>query len=300
MTLLLGIDGGGTSTRALLAAADGTVLGVGLAGPSNYQAIGFEAATAAILNAVRAAFQQADLSPVPVHAICLGLAGVGRPEDAALFSAWAVDARLAQLTRVVNDAELVLAAGAIDGWGLALIAGTGSICLGMGPDGRRVRVGGWGYILGDQGSGYDLAVRALRLATLTADGRATAHGLLALALEHWGLREPTELIHQVYRTGLAREGIAALSRHILALAASGDAAALTLRAAVAADLAALVDATAAQLAATRPPLALAGGLTGDPGLRADLSAALTVPLHSIERIKEPARGALKIAQTLVE
>src|SRR4029453_12414402 len=83
-----------------------------------------------------------------------------------------------------------LAAGAPEGWGVALIAGTGSFCWGRDAAGRSARVGGWGFLLGDEGSGYDLAVQALRLATQTADGRAEAHAILRAILDHWGPRLP--------------------------------------------------------------------------------------------------------------
>src|SRR5262245_1022502 len=224
--LLLGIDGGGSTTRALLANRSGALLGAGAAGPGNYQATGFDTATRAIQSAIDAAFRDAGIAAAgPVAALCLGLAGAGRPEDRARFEAWAARQALARRCVVVSDAELVLPAGTLAGWGVALICGTGSVAWGRAPDGRSARAGGWGYVLGDEGSGYDIALRALRLATQTADGRAAAPALLQAALDHWGLQEPEQLIGQVYRTETTRAEIAALARRIVTLADAGEPAA---------------------------------------------------------------------------
>ncbi|HET9221200.1 MAG TPA: BadF/BadG/BcrA/BcrD ATPase family protein, partial [Roseiflexaceae bacterium] len=154
--LLLGVDGGGSGTRALLADRSGAILGAGAAGPSNHQAIGLEAAAQAIQSAIDMAFRDARVERSrPVAAICLGLAGAGRPEDRLRFEAWATRQNIARRCAVASDAELVLTAGTPDGWGVALICGTGSIAWGRAPDGRSARAGGWGYLLGDEGSGYD-------------------------------------------------------------------------------------------------------------------------------------------------
>ena len=95
--LLLGVDGGGSGTRALLADCSGAILGAGVAGPSNHQAIGFDAATHAIQSAIDMAFRDARVERSrPVAAICLGLAGAGRPEDRLQFEAWAAQQDIAR------------------------------------------------------------------------------------------------------------------------------------------------------------------------------------------------------------
>src|SRR6185295_10039559 len=105
----------------------------------------------------------------------------------------------------------------------ALISGTGSVCLGRACDGRSARAGGWGPLLGDEGSGYDIAVRSLRLATQAADGRAEAPALLDAVLRHWALADPVALIHYVHDPSRTAAQVASLATVALSLAAGGDA-----------------------------------------------------------------------------
>ena len=298
--LFLGVDGGGSKTRALLTDAAGAVLGTGSAGSSNYQAVGFEAAITAIEQAVATAFHDAGRAG-PAAAACLGLAGAGRPDDRARFEAWTARANFAQRCTIVGDAELVLAAGTPEGWGVALICGTGSIGYARATDGRSARAGGWGYVLGDEGSGYDIARHALRLATQTADGRAIAPTILQAALEHWGLSEPQQLVQQIYRSGMAAADIATLAQRIAALCEAGDAHAAAIVDEAAQELARIGLAAARQLGLQRPPLALAGGLFGaSPRLREGIAARAGNALGPFVYVAEPAQGALVIARRMTE
>jgi N-acetylglucosamine kinase-like BadF-type ATPase len=302
MYLLLGIDGGGTHTSALLATGAGQVIGRGAAPGSNARAVGMAAAAAAIRAATAEALAAAGLpADTPLAAACLGIAGVGRPEHRAEMQEWAESVHLAQRCLVVTDVEPVLAAGTPDGWGVALISGTGSCCFARSPDGQTLQVGGWGYLLGDEGSGYDLALRALRLATQTADGRAAAHALLAAVLAEWDLTEPTDLVAQVYERGLTRPELAALTRPVLALADAGDADALGLIDQAAVDLALLAVTAARRLELADPPLALAGGLLrASADLRLRLADRLGAGWGPTTLVAHPAQGTLILAQRLLE
>lgn len=296
--LILGIDGGGSKTRALVADRDGAVLGVGVAASSNYQSVGFESAVAALEAAMNAALRAAGY-PLAMRftSICLGLAGVDRDEDRRRFEAWIAARGLAERWAVVNDAELVLAAGTPEGWGVALICGTGSICFGKGRDGRRARAGGWGYLLGDEGSGYDIAVRALRLATQTADGRADARALLQTILAAWSLDDPTQLISVVYRPETTRATIADLARHVIALAATGDPHAAAVIADAACELGRLIAAVVRHLDLESPPVAIGGGLIGaHPTLQQLVLERAGIPLGPLCYVADPAQGALVIAK----
>src|SRR5579883_899723 len=175
--LLLGIDGGGTRTIVLLAtrrASDWKVLGRGEAGPSNRQAVGTPAALAALDEATDRAFAASGRPRSAVHAACLGLAGAGRPVDQEIVREWATRANLAAEVQVIEDAALLLAAGTPAGWGVAVVAGTGSMAYARDAAGRTARSGGWGPLLGDEGSGYAIALAGLRAAAGSADGRAVA------------------------------------------------------------------------------------------------------------------------------
>lgn len=300
--LILGIDGGGSKTRALVADRAGTIRGVGTAGTSNYQSVGFAAATTTLREAIAAALRQAHLDPrVPIAAACFGLAGVGRPADHALFQNWLDDYPIARHHLVVNDAELVLAAGTPHGWGVALICGTGSICFGKAPNGETARTGGWGYLLGDEGSGYAIALHALRLATQTVDGRAAANTILSTVLRHWRLGQPDQLVSYIYRPEVSRAEIATLAACMIELADAGDRDACGILDAAAKELAKLVAAVVRRLNLVEPPVALAGGLLGASSwLRARLVQHTDVPLGQVTYVDDPAEGALVLARRLLD
>jgi N-acetylmuramic acid 6-phosphate etherase len=302
MQLLLGIDGGGSRTRAAIADASGAVLGKGQAGSSNHQSVGFAAATQALHAAIDAACRDAGLdSQTHFDAACFGLAGAGRIDDQARFTAWAAEYGIATNIRCVSDAEIILAAGTPEQWGVALISGTGSLCLARAPDGASLRVGGWGYLLGDEGSGYDLAVRALRMAAQTADGRAAAYTLLAAVLEHWGLDQPPQLIGYVYRAEMTRAAIAEVGQLVVKLAEAGDAHAVGLLQRAAGELADMLTVTVRRLGIASPPVALAGGLFATSMLlRAALLSRVHTPLGPVTYVDEPVLGAIRLARSILQ
>jgi N-acetylmuramic acid 6-phosphate etherase len=299
--LLLGIDGGGSHTVALLADTNGTVLGRGEAGPSNVQAVGTDRGLAAINEAMAMAFAAAGRSREPAAAAWLGLAGADRPEEQRLIVDWARRAGLAEHVEVSGDARLLLAAGTPEGWGVAVVAGTGSIAFGRAPDDRTSRSGGWGYVLGDEGSAYALSVAALHAVARAADGRGPATALTERFLAHLGLTQPSDLIGAVYRSGRDRAALAALAPLVLAAAEAGDSVADALVEEGAWELAEAVVAAARPLGLERGPLpvALTGGLLLESeGYRRRLLHALAeleVRAEPVTLVREPAEGAVRLA-----
>jgi N-acetylmuramic acid 6-phosphate etherase len=297
--LYLGIDGGGTHTVALLAKASGDIVARGTAGPSNRQAVGTERALAALDDAVSAAFHAAGLPRGPATSACLGLAGADRPDDQAVLRVWAERVQLAARVEVTSDAAILLAAGTPHGWGLVLIAGTGSIAFGRTADGRRARAGGWGHLLGDEGSAYALALHALQAIVRTADGRGPATRLTERFLSHWGLTQPQDLIAAVYRSGRDRANFAALAPLVIETAENDPVAAEIVEQG-ARELAQAGAAVTHHLEWDGPiPIALAGGLLlGNDGYQARIMTALRtlgVQPSSVARVEEPAHGAVKLA-----
>src|SRR5262245_12292714 len=193
--LFLGIDGGGTKTLAVVVDADGRERGRGAASGANLRAVGIEQAMTSLWTAATAAAEQAGAS-LPVARAWMGLAGVDRPADQQLLLPRLAPcfARAVQLT---NDAELVLSA-LEHAVGVAVISGTGSIVLGRDPAGMTARVGGWGHLLGDEGSGYDIGRAALQAAVQAADGRGRPTTLLHQLLERCGLRSAEDILGWVY------------------------------------------------------------------------------------------------------
>jgi N-acetylmuramic acid 6-phosphate etherase len=302
--LYLGVDGGGSHTVALLASAADSgrwaVLGRGEAGPSNRQAVGDERAFGALGEAVAEAFATAGLPRGPVAAACLGLAGAGRAEDRELVRAWARRADLAREVEVTTDAAILLAAGTPDGWGLALVAGTGSIAFGRAADGRSARAGGWGYLLGDEGSGYALALAGLRAVARAADGRGPATALTERLLGKLGLQRPPELVAALYGGAWDRTSLAALAPLVVE-AAKGDEVAASVVAEAARELAQTAAAVVHALGWTgRPfPLALAGGalIAGERYRDRVLQElrALGAKPDPVTLVHEPAEGAVRLA-----
>jgi N-acetylmuramic acid 6-phosphate etherase len=300
--LVLGIDGGGSHTVALLAAGTSdkwTILGRGTAGPSNRQAVGQERTLAALDEAINAAFAAAGLARCPVASACLGLAGADRADDQCMIREWAQRVRLADRVEVTSDASILLAAGTPQGWGLALIAGTGSIAFGRSADGRGARAGGWGYLLGDEGSAYALVMAGLQAVVRAADGRGPATRLSEHFLSRLGLNQPQELVAAVYRSGRDRADFAALAPLVLELAETDEVAGELVEQ-QARELARAGQAVMRQLGMEGPiPLALAGGLLmGSKVYRQRVLHALTtfgVQPNPIDHVEEPARGAIALA-----
>ncbi len=220
---LLGIDGGGTVTTAWVADRDGTVLGRGRSGPSNIKAVGPEAAGTALDASIRAAFADAGAEVGPVDVSCFGLAGFDRLEDRAWLERWASGSFWARRLVLVNDGDLVVAAGTPDGWGVGVIAGTGSIAVGLGPDGRKGRAGGWGHVFGDEGSGYGVAVAALRLLARREDGRDPPRGPADPLAQHicrsLGIVDVRDLVRTIYGAGFDRARVAGLASAVVAASA---------------------------------------------------------------------------------
>jgi len=303
---ILGVDGGGTQTTALLArlqpAGNGwEIVGRGTAGSSNLRAVGVSAALTALDGAIREALAAAGVSGMTVRAACFGLAGAGRSAEQRLVQDWAEQRLGTSAVEVVEDAVLPLAAGTPEGWGLAVIAGTGSMAFAQNAAGQTARSGGWGWLLGDEGSGYALVQAALRAVLRAADGRAPATLLTERLLAACGLTQPEELVEYVYHRA-DRATLAALAPVVLECA-SRDAVADRLVQEGAAELAAVAATAAARVALPAAvPLALAGGLFLGSRLYRDrflhALAERGYQAHPLTRVSEPALGALRRAYRL--
>lgn len=269
MPLFGGVDGGGSKTLAVVVDHTGREVGRGTAGTTNYQVImsqGHDPESAAILVAerVKAALLAALPEAGQTLTACFGgFAGANRSQDFVSLKAALADTRLCPPDKweLVNDAQLILY-GLPNGIGLGLIAGTGSIAVGRDDRGNLARAGGWGYLFGDEGSGYNIGVAALRAASQAADGRTNQTKLLPLILEAWQLDSPERLIRAVYSlTDGRNQKIAQLSGLVFAAAREGDLSALEITRQASLELAKTVYAVHQKLNFEETPaLALGGGL----------------------------------------
>lgn len=302
---LLGIDGGGTTTEAWFADVGCRVLGRGTAGPSNAKAVGLDAARDALDTAIRGAFQAAGLAPMPADVVCLGLAGFDRPDDRKTLARWANEACWARQVVIVNDGDLVVAAGTPEGWGVGVIAGTGSIAVGRAKDGRTARAGGWGHLIGDEGSAYNVVLNALRLVARQTDGRAPrapGHGCFGQRIcAALGVTEPSQIVTTIYARDFDRARIASLAPQVLRACAEDSNASEQLLVPAGVALAEMVAAAARSLGWSSGilPLAVAGGFL----LAATVvqQAMIDQLIHqgyqvAVTSVTDPVRGAVVLAE----
>lgn len=314
--LLLSIDGGGTSTTAWLGDTEGRVLGRGKAGPSNRKSVGDDAAFGAIQGAVRSAFRDAGCEPEAIDSACFGIAGCDHPADQERILDWAVASRIARRLVVINDAELLLAAGTPEAIGIAVIAGTGSIAVGRSPSGRFARAGGWGHLFGDEGSAYGVALAGLRLVARRADGRQATrrrlHGtgmsaddldaLSARFMLAYRVQQAAELVTAVYGEPFDRARLAALATIVLECADDDPEVLTEILEPAGRDLAECVLAVARSLDWREPvlPLALGGSfLVATRSVRETLVRSVEAcgGFHvEVALVEEPAAGGLLLAR----
>ena len=290
-TVYAGIDGGGTKTTFVLVDAEGTEVGRQTTTTSNAAVIGHDAAGAVLRQGLEQALAEAQSD---LGGAWFGLSGGDRPEDHRRLRPHVE--HLTPTIRMSNDAELVLAA-LPNGIGLVVVAGTGSIAFGHGEDGVRVRSGGWGQILGDEGSGYDLARQMLMAFTAQVDDRGPATACFDRIMDQLQLDEPFQLIQWVYARERTKGEIAALSSIVLMSADEGDVVASNIVSASARELARTALAAARRLGLPTPmPLALTGGLlTGSERFRRDFLAAFeeAFPKLDIRLVTDPALTAAR-------
>ncbi|MBN9119197.1 MAG: BadF/BadG/BcrA/BcrD type ATPase [Planctomycetes bacterium] len=305
-SFVIGIDGGASHTVAVLAdARTGAELGRGDGGPSNIQAVGAASALRELNAAVAGAFRAANVARVPVAAAALGLAGVDRAEGLDVIRGWADLVQLAHKHTIANDATLLFAAGTPEGWGLAIVAGTGSIAFTLDCEGRDARAGGWGYLLGDEGSAFRAGLLGLRAACRAADNIGAPTALLPALLKELGSSDPRDFIPAVYRGKWDKAAIARLAPVVLGVAASGDRTAAAIAESEARELAQTAAGAVAAGGLPRDgvPLALTGGMVVENApfrerfLR-ELRACGVTP-GPVGLVEEPVVGAVVLARKLL-
>lgn len=295
---VLGIDAGGTKTVCQLADGDGVVLAEARRGGANLQATGELEVEKILHEVMEEALGDHDVIPA---AICLGIAGVDRPEDAGVVRG--IMRRIGYKAKclVVNDALVALEAGAPDQPGVVVIAGTGSISYGRNARNQAARAGGWGYVLGDEGSGYWIGRAALRAVLREADRRGEATGLTGLLLEHYGVTQAQDLIHQVYAATLRPAAIASLAQLVMKAFTQGDHAAIGILRGAADQLEsfALSVARRLEMVGSEFPFVLSGGMfRAVPWLEEELSRRLPLASPRSRTLLldvEPACGAVRLA-----
>ena len=256
MRLFLGVDGGQSGTTAVIGDETGRILGTGEAGPCNHAAAGEGRAKLerAIAGSVGAACAQAglDAAAVRFEAACFGMSG-GPDDKREILAATLRVERL-----VVTDDAVIALAGAIGtGQGIITIAGTGSIAFGRNPAGRTARAGGWGYIFGDEGGGFDIARQAARAVLRLEEGWGPPTVLRETLLGATGSENANQMLHRFYTGEWPRSRVATLARLVDGAAVEKDAVARAILRGAAQQLAMLAGAVREELWAPGAELEIA-------------------------------------------
>ncbi|HZT33983.1 MAG TPA: BadF/BadG/BcrA/BcrD ATPase family protein [Bryobacteraceae bacterium] len=261
--LFLGVDGGQSSTTALIGDEAGQVLGAGVGGPCNHvgPAEARRKFTAAMEECVGAACAQAGLDRRTVRfaVACFGMSGGPADKEGILAEILPANRLI-----VTTDAVIALSGATAGEPGIITISGTGSIAFGRNAAGRTARVGGWGHIFGDEGSGFDIARQALRAALRMEEGWGADTALRGLLLAETGAADANDMLHLFYTEAWPRSRVARLATLVDQAARAADTVALELLHNAAQQLAVFTASVRRQLFQPGEPVAVAyiGGVFG--------------------------------------
>ncbi len=302
--LVIGVDGGATKTRVIVADGTGVELASVTGAASAVKPGHADQSADVIEQLVGEALAACEMSEETPVALVIGIAGVGRDAEYSAFMNAIARRNLADDTVVLPDAVIALADAFGDEAGIVLIGGTGSVAYGRGPTGKMARCGGWGAVCGDEGSGAWIGRRALSIVTASSDGREPETGLIGVILTHLQMDTVDELVP--WAAAATSGQLAQLASPVMTVAATGDLRANSLCALAAEELVLHVRTLARELFTDERaaiPVALAGGLLERGSwLRrlVELRLKSAVPgtvLHADDVV--PARGAIKNALRLV-
>lgn len=200
MKVFLGVDVGGTKTAALIANEDGNALGYGVAGPGNYEVVGWEGFKEAVRNATNEALFQALLNISDIKASGMGIAGYDWPSLKQPHILALRDAGFSMELGLVNDAVLGILAGSEQGWGVSIVSGTGCNCRGWSRDHKKEGrvVGGASEWSGEFAGGYDILARAMRAVSFEWSHRGPKTALTSVFIDHVGAKNLDDLIEGLY------------------------------------------------------------------------------------------------------
>ncbi|HEY7396392.1 MAG TPA: BadF/BadG/BcrA/BcrD ATPase family protein [Gemmatimonadaceae bacterium] len=218
--IVIGIDGGGSKTHAIVADETGRTIAETV-GPGSAIKPGHAQDSANVIaEVVRDALASCEMTHVTPRAICVGVAGAGR--EAQREELWqALSTRdLASEVVIHSDFSIALDDAFGDGPGILLISGTGSVAFGRSPTRTTARCGGWGPVCGDEGSGAWIGRRALSVVTASSDGREPETGLTGAILTAAQLNETSDLVEWASRATPAT--LATLAPVVMSVAESGD------------------------------------------------------------------------------
>ena len=297
MKLLAGIDGGGSKTLALIANHQGIVIGRGSAGPSNPNLVGIKGSVQNIKSALMEAMGLSKLKRISIAV--LGVAGSETQKKLVEELTRSLD--FVDRVEVMNDSFICLAAGTLGKPGVVVVAGTGSITLALDDEGKVARAGGWGYLLEDEGSGFQLGREAVLETLRFLEGRAAYSKLVDAVLEKLEAKEVSDLLSSIYVCENPVLILASLAPLVVKLAEGGDSAAMRIVKKATEGLASCVASVISRSSfSSRPiPVVLSGGVFSGSSIflkTFKLKLSKLVPDADVRLLKlEPVVGALILA-----
>lgn len=311
MAYYLGIDGGGSKTTCQIGTGD-SILSMVTAGPSNITRVGEARAREALHDAIRRACDAANVHPRQLHRACIGAAGAGRGDIAAIVRRIAAEIIPGASVEVVGDMQIALEAAFGEGPGVIVIAGTGSIAYGRDARGRTARAGGWGFAISDEGSAHWIGRAAVSAALRSVDEKiaddksedeSEPSGLLFNLTTAWKIESLAEFVNRAN----SDPDFAALFPATLATAEAGDALAQSVLTEAGRELARIAELVIHKLFRTESPsqtdipLAMVGGVFRHSAQVRDIFCVELRRKDSRvkvnQQIIEPVAGALQMARS---
>lgn len=282
--LVLAVDGGNSKADVALLRTDGAVLAA-VRGPSiSHQAVGAERGAARMRALAAAVSARAGVQAGPVALAVMCLAGMDSPADERLLAS--MHAPLAREVALHNDTEAALRAGSPDGWGVAVIQGSGINAVGVSPSGERVRFTALGHLSGDVGGGGWLGQQALGAAIRAWEGRGPGTVLEQLVPARFGLERAIDVTMAVYEDRIPERRLDDLAPDVLAAASAGDPVAVRIMDTLADEVASWIIAAIRRGGMTDlpVPVVLAGGVArgADPLLTGLLTERVRVVAPAAE------------------
>lgn len=303
MDYFLGIDGGGTKTVGILATERGEIIAKVQAGPSNYHVVGIEQTQLVLLEIITKLSTYIGSTQLQSIPVCIGMAGLGREDDRVVIGKICDQIGINEDRILTHDAHIALVGGVGKNAGVIVISGTGSIVYGINESGKEVRAGGWGYLLGDEGSGYDIALKGLQAVARSADKRVQPTLLTDLILKKLDLDTPNDLIRWTHAAN--RDEIAQLAGTVFEAAEMCDEKAGQIIDNAFTELACAVETVTVQLDFTQQfDIVFSGGILLNQPLLVDKLQRwiekIIIGSTVIKPIHEPAYGAVLLAMENID
>lgn len=314
MRVYAGIDGGGTKTDAAIISEFGDILATARGGATNPHSVPPQEAITELLHILDLLFSSRVDFLSSCEGICLGMSGIDRDQERQWINAHVhdymknkkhtvVSNRQTCKVWVVTEGEIALMASLGQPHGLLAISGTGSIIYGITPEGEVNRAGGWGHLLGDEGSGYRIGQRTLQAVMQSHDGILPLTALTSLVLKELHVEQPPDLKQLVYRADWTKSSTASIARLTIEVASAGDEVARVLLMDEARQLAATAKALIRQRASfTSAPMALSGSIFRCSSLFRDTFVHHLTEVYDPQQIvcledaPAPAVGAAQLAR----